>query len=82
MACVLNPAFWVYLIVLIGGISIIKIIIPWVITFFGLPDPLGRILMIILWIVIACLGVYFLFGLFSCMFSAGGVGLPAFPHGR
>lgn len=83
MACVFNPAFWVYLIVLIGGISIIKIIIPWVITFFGLPDPLGRILMIILWIVIACLGVYFLFGLLSCLFSGGGIGgALTFPHGR
>jgi hypothetical protein len=82
MACVLNPAFWVYIIILIGGIAILKIVFPWFISFFEIPDPLGRILMIILWIVIACAGVYFLFGLFQCIFSGGGGGLPAFPHGR
>ena len=78
MSCVLNPAFWVYLVILIGGISIAKIVIPWIISFFGLPDPIGRIIMIILWIVIACAGIYLLFGLLSCFFS-GGLSLPSFP---
>ncbi len=79
MSCILNPAFWVYLIILIGGIAILKIVIPWFISFFELPDPIGRVLMIILWIVIACAGVYFLFGLFSCIFG-GGLSIPTFPH--
>ena len=82
MSCIANPAFWVYLIVLIGGVAIMKIVIPWFISFFELPDPIGRVLMIILWIVIACAGVYFLFGLFSCFFGGGGLGLPAFPSHR
>jgi hypothetical protein len=81
MGCIANPAFWVYLIVLIGGVAIMKIVIPWFIAFFELPDPIGRVIMIILWIVIACAGVYLLFGLFSCFFGSGG-GLPAFPSHR
>ena len=82
MSCILNPAFWVYLICMIGFIAILKIVVPWFVTFFELPDPVGRVIMIVLWVVIACLGIYFLFGLLSCMFSGGGIGLPAFPHGR
>jgi hypothetical protein len=80
MACVLNPAFWVYLIFLIAGISIMRIVVPWFIGFFGFPDPVGRVIMIILWAVIAALGVYFLVGLFGCLFSGGGLGSLAFPH--
>jgi hypothetical protein len=79
MACFTNPDFWVYLIMLIGGIVIIRIVIPWVISFFGFPDPIGRVLMIVLWIVIACAGVYFLFALFSCF---GGLHAPTFPTHR
>ena len=81
MACVLNPALWVYLIVMIGGIGIAKILIPWAIGFFELPAPLAQILMIVFWIVIACAGIYFLFSLLGCFFS-GGLSLPTFPHGR
>jgi hypothetical protein len=83
MSCLLNPAFFVYLIVLIGAVAIMRIVFPWFISFFGLPDPIGRILMIILWVVIACLGVYFLFGLLGCLFSGGGLGgALTFPHSR
>lgn len=81
MACILNPGFWTYLIVLIAGIMIIRIVIPWFIAFFAFPEPIGQVLMIILWAVIACAGVYFLFALFSCLFS-GGFSFPQFPHGR
>ncbi len=79
MQCIMNPGFWTYLIVLIGGIMIIRIVFPWIVSFFGFPDPIGRVLMIILWIVIACAGIYFLFALFSCF---GGFSLPTFPAHR
>ena len=79
MSCVLNPQLWIYIIVLIGGISIAKIIIPWAIGFFELPAQIAQVVMIILWIVIACAGVYFLFELLGCFFSGGGLSLP---HGR
>lgn len=81
MTCVMNPGFWIYIIFLIGGIAIIKIIIPWAIAFFELPDPLARILMIVLWMFIAAAGVYFLFELFGCVFSGGGLSLPRIPRG-
>jgi hypothetical protein len=78
MSCILNPAFWVYLIVLIGGIMIIRLVVPWFIAFFAFPEPIGSVINIILWIVIACAGVYFLFALLSCFFGSG-LSLPSFP---
>jgi hypothetical protein len=83
MACVLNAAFWVYLIVMIAGIMIVRIVIPWVVAFFQFPEPIPQIVSIVLWAVIACMGVYFLFGLLSCLFSSGaGLSFPTFPHPR
>jgi predicted membrane channel-forming protein YqfA (hemolysin III family) len=79
MACFTNPGFWVYLIVLIGLISIAKILFPWIVSFFGFPAPVPQILMIILWVVIACIGVYFLFAIIGCF---GSLSVPSFPHGR
>ena len=78
MSCVLNPALWVYLIVMIGMIMIIRIVIPWFISFFAFTAPIGQVIMIILWIVIACMGVYFLFGLLSCL-GSGGFSFPTVP---
>jgi hypothetical protein len=80
MACFLNPAFWTYLIMLIGTVMIARIVIPWFISFFAFPAPVGQVLMIIMWIIIACIGVYFLFGLIGCF--GGGLTIPTFPHGR
>jgi hypothetical protein len=71
MACFLNPSLWIYIIVLIALVSIIKIVFPWFVGFFQIPAPLGQILMIVMWAVIAIAGVYFLFQLFSCVFSGG-----------
>jgi hypothetical protein len=83
MSCIMNPAFWIYLIVLIGSIMLIRLLVPWFVAFFGFPAPLPQAIMIILWIVIACMGVYFLFGLVSCLFSGGfPSGALTFPHSR
>jgi hypothetical protein len=83
MACVLNQAFWIYLICLVGFIMIIRLVVPWMVNFFGFPAPIPQVIMIVLWVVIACAGIYFVFGLFSCLFSGGGVGgALTFPHGR
>jgi len=83
MACILNPAFWVYLVAMIAGIMIMKIVVPAAVAFFEFPPWLSQVIMIILWAVIVCMGIYFLFGLLSCLFSAGaGLSFPVFPHGR
>jgi hypothetical protein len=83
MACFANPAFWVYLVCLIGAIMIIRLVVPWFVAFFGFPEPIPQVISIVLWVVIACMGIYFLFGLFSCLFSGGGIGgALTFPHGR
>ncbi len=67
MSCILNPGFWTYLIILIASIMIIRIVVPWIVAFFGFPEPIPQVLMIVLWAVIACAGVYFLFALFGCL---------------
>jgi hypothetical protein len=83
MSCLLSAAFWVYLVCLIGFIMIIRLVVPWFISFFGFPAPIAQVIMIILWVAIACAGIYFMFGLFSCLFSGGGLGgALTFPHGR
>lgn len=81
MSCILNPGFWTYLIILIAGIMIIRIVFPWIISFFGFPAPIPQVLGIILWAIIACAGVYFIFELFGCLFS-GGLSFPSIPRGR
>lgn len=81
MACVLNPAFWVYIIILIGGIMIARKVIPWFISFFEIPEPVSGIIMIVLWIVVACAGVYLLFEIFGCIFGSG-LSLPSLPTRR
>jgi hypothetical protein len=79
MACFTSPDFWVYIIMLIGGIIIIRKVVPWFISFFAFPEPVGSILMIILWIVIACAGVYLFFSILGCF---GGLHLPTLPAHR
>jgi hypothetical protein len=78
MSCILDPSLWVYLIVLIGMIMIARLVIPWFIGFFQFPAPVGQVIMIILWIVIACAGVYLIFGLLGCI--GGGLGHLSPPH--
>jgi hypothetical protein len=67
MACVTNPQFWIYLIVVIGAITIIRILIPWFISFFGFPAPMPQVMMVVMWVLIACFGVYLLFMLIGCV---------------
>jgi hypothetical protein len=55
MSCVLNPAFWTYIIILIGGIMVVRLLVPWFITFFKIPEPVSGIIEIIVWVVIACI---------------------------
>ena len=78
MSCVLSPGFWVYLIFLVAAIMIIRAALPAIIAFFGFGPLIAQILMIVLWAIIAAAGVYFIFGLFACLFS-GGFAFPTFP---
>ena len=43
MSCLISPAFWVYIILLIAAVAIIRIVVPWIkFKFFRLsliPSP-------------------------------------------
>lgn len=69
-----NFLIWcVWVIVLV---TILRLVVPWIAGFFGIPI-LGQILAIILWGIIAIIGIILVFSLLSCL---GGGGLSIFPH--
>jgi amino acid transporter len=66
----------IYLVWVIVIVSILRLVVPWIANFFGIPI-LAQILSIILWGVIAICGIIIIFALLSCL---GGGGFPLFPH--
>jgi hypothetical protein len=81
MACIANPQLWVYVIFLVAGIMIIRLVIPAALAFFGLGGIAAQVVMIILWACIAAAGVYLMAELFQCAFSGGFPSLNL-PRGR
>lgn len=61
------------LIILGAVIAIIKIIVPWILSFIGpISAPVVQILYIILWAIVAIWVVIICFELFQCLIGAGG----------
>lgn len=69
----------VWLIVVSAVIAIIKLVIPFLDSLTGMPI-IGRILLIVLWAIVAIALVYIIFGLLSCLL--GGSGTLGFPLHR
>jgi hypothetical protein len=69
----------IWLIIVSAIIAVIKLVIPFLDSFTGMPI-IGRILMIILWAVVAIAFVIIIFGLLSCVL--GGTGTLGFPRIR
>jgi hypothetical protein len=69
----------VWLIVVSAVVAIIKLVIPFLDSLTGMPI-IGRILMIVLWAVVAIAVVIIVFGLLSCLL--GGSGTLGFPRLR
>lgn len=67
----------VWLIVVSAIVAIIKLVIPFLDSLTGVP-LIGRILMIVLWAVVAIALVLIIFGLLSCLL--GGSGTLGFPR--
>jgi hypothetical protein len=67
----------VWLIVISAVIAIIKLVIPFLDGLTGMPI-IGRILMIVLWAIVAIAIVSIIFGLLSCVLGGGGT--LSFPH--
>ncbi len=62
----------IWFIVLIAVISIIRLVVPALLSFFGLGGIVAQIIGIILWAIVAIIGIKILFMLLMCLFSAGG----------
>ena len=60
----------VWLIVVGAIVAIIKLVIPFLDSLTGMPI-IGRILMIILWAIVAIALVVIIFGLLSCLLGGG-----------
>ncbi|MBR0879649.1 ABC-type long-subunit fatty acid transport system fused permease/ATPase subunit [Bradyrhizobium barranii subsp. barranii] len=69
----------VWLIVVGAIVAIIKLLIPFLDNITGMPI-IGRILVIVLWTIVAIAIVVVIFGLLSCLF--GGTGTLGFPRAR
>jgi hypothetical protein len=70
----------VWLIVVGAIVAVIKLIIPFLDSLTGFPI-IGRIVMIILWAVVAIALVIIIFGLLSCLLGGGGtLGFPRLGH--
>jgi hypothetical protein len=69
----------IWLIIVSAIIAVIKLVIPFLDSLTGMPI-IGRILMIILWAVVAIAFVIIIFGLLSCVL--GGSGTLGFPRFR
>ena len=60
----------VWLIIIGAIVACIKLLVPWVTSFTGIP-VLGQIIMIVLWAIVAIMVVYLIFGLLGCLVGAG-----------
>jgi hypothetical protein len=61
----------VWLIIVIGIVAIIRLLVPFLDNMTGIPI-IGRILEIILWVIVAIMILYVIFGLLGCLFGSGG----------
>lgn len=70
-----NLFIWI---VIVGSlIAILKLLLPWVFSFFGGTGPLLPILNIVIYAIIAIFVIYIIFALISCLIGSGGFHLPA-----
>jgi len=61
----------VWLIIVIGIVAIIRLLVPFLDNMTGIPI-IGRILEIILWVIVAIMILYVIFGLLGCLLGSGG----------
>jgi hypothetical protein len=70
----------IWLIIVSAIIAVIKLVIPFLDSLTGFPI-IGRVLMIILWAVVAIALVVIIFGLLSCLLGGSGtLGFPRLGH--
>jgi len=70
----------VWCVILGAIIAIIQLLVPWVLSFVGLPI-VGKVINIVLWAIVAIIVIYVVFALLGCLLGMAG-GFPGLPHGR
>jgi len=69
----------VWLIVVIAVVTIVRILVPWLLSLAGgIPAPIMAIINVILWAIIAIAVVWIVVDLLSCL-TGGGSGLSLMP---
>jgi len=61
----------IWVIVIAAIVAVIRLLIPYLDSLTGVPI-IGRILEIVLWVVVAIMVVYLIFGLLGCLLGSGG----------
>lgn len=69
----------VWVVIVIAVVSILRLLVPWLVSFIGIP-MIGQVIQIILWAIVAIACIYFIFALLSCLVGGGG-GIH-FPYSR
>jgi hypothetical protein len=72
----------IWIIEVIALIMIIRLVLPWAVSFFALPGIVVSIINVVLWAIIAIVGVIIIFDLFSCILGSGGGGFSILPRVR
>lgn len=74
-------AFLVWLVIVIAIYSIIKLVVPWLLSKLGGDFAiLGQVLNIVLWAFVIIVCIYIIFMLISCLLSLGGGSFTLFPR--
>lgn len=60
----------IWLIMVIAVVSIIRLLVPYLTGLIGIPI-VAQIINIVLWAVVACMAVYIIFALISCLIGGG-----------
>jgi hypothetical protein len=61
----------IWVIVIAAIVAVIRLLIPHLDSLTGVPI-IGRVLEIVLWVVVAIMVVYLIFGLLGCLLGSGG----------
>ena len=61
----------IWVIVIAAIVAVIRLLIPHLDSLTGVPI-IGRVLEIVLWVIVAIMVVYLIFGLLGCLMGSGG----------
>ena len=62
----------VWIVIVIALISILRLVIPWLASWAGLPSIILQIINIAVWAIVAIAALYVIFDLLGCLFGSGG----------